>query len=209
MKIWLIRHGTTAANREGRLQGRLDIPLAPQGRREAEQLARRLREFDLEVVLSSDLSRAWETARIIAWETDLQPVRMPLLRECSWGIVEGMTIPEIKARYPGEACSDHFGLKAGLFGGERERKLMARAGLVYKIIEQRYRRCGSIALVSHGRFLNAFLAKGLGLKARQRWPFAPAPASLSLITFDSSRDCYRLALFNDRCHLQTEASLYL
>ena len=162
----MIRHGTTAASREGRFQGRLDFPLSPRGKQEAELLARRLSSTGLEMILSSDLRRAWATARIIAAAAGLQPVRMKLLRECSWGAVEGMTLQEIKDCYPGLFRETGRGIRAGIFGGERERRLLARARMVLGIIEQRYSRLRCIALVSHGRFLNALFAAGLGLRAK-------------------------------------------
>jgi 2,3-bisphosphoglycerate-dependent phosphoglycerate mutase len=207
VNIWLIRHGTTGANLEGRLQGRLDIPLNPRGRHEAEQIASRLRSSGLQLILSSDLGRARETAQLIGRKTGLRPVMTPLLRECSWGSIEGMTLPEIEGRY-GKITRDlHGGIKACYYGGERPDQLFARAGLVYRVIKRRCCNHSSLALVSHGRFLNAFLAKGLGLQVNQRWPFAPAPASLSLICYDPIRRSYRLELFNDRCHLQAGAFL--
>jgi broad specificity phosphatase PhoE len=200
MEIWLIRHGTTSANLEGRFQGRLDYPLSAQGRREAELLARRLSAVGLELLFSSDLQRAWETAQIIGLEAKLQPVKVPLLRECSWGTVEGMTRAEITILHqPFIEGTDR--IKAGLFGGERERKLLARARVFLKRVEHQCTGVHRIALVSHGRFINAMLAAALGLKARQHWPFAPAPASLSVIQNGALPGSFQLELFNDRCHL--------
>lgn len=200
MEIWLIRHGTTSANLEGRFQGRLDYPLSDQGCREAELLARRLSLAGLEFLFSSDLQRAWDTAQIIARETKLQPVKAPLLRECSWGVAEGMTRAEINLLYrclPGGKQP----IKAGLFGGESERKLLARARLFLKKLEQDCPGAHRIAVVSHGRFINALLAAALGVKARQLWPFAPAPASLSVLRDGAFAGKFHLELFNDRCHL--------
>jgi 2,3-bisphosphoglycerate-dependent phosphoglycerate mutase len=203
MEIWLIRHGTTTANEEARIQGRLDYPLSARGRREAALLAHRLGRLGLELLLSSDLRRAWETALIIAKETGLEPVRAAPLRECSWGAIEGMTLDDIRSRYPFlvRDARGGLGLKAPLFGGERQRKLQARAGKLLKYIAFQYPSCRRIALVSHGRFINALIASALEFKARQRWPFAPHPASLSMLKFDPERDHYRLELFNDCCHL--------
>lgn len=198
----MIRHGITNANQEGRLQGRLDYPLSDRGRREAESLSRRVDLIGLQVILSSDLERAWQTAEIIAREAGLEPVRMPLLRECSWGAVEGMTLAEIRSRYPFWTPHARRGLRAAAFGGESERKLLARTRLLLKVINRRYGSCRRIALVSHGRLINAVIAACLGLKTRQRWPFAPAQASLSMVRYDPTRRQYRLELFNDRCHLQ-------
>lgn len=91
--FWLIRHGETEWNANRRLQGWLDIPLSEIGYQQARQLAAHLQapgipRFD--AVLSSDLSRAAETARIAAAHIGLPLVTNPGLRERNYGIYQGM-----------------------------------------------------------------------------------------------------------------------
>jgi len=203
MQIWLIRHGTTAANRERRFQGRLDYPLSPQGRREARLLAERVKSLAPDLLLSSDLQRAWETAQIIAQATGLIVRPLPLLRECSWGVAEGKTLEEIYTIYPSLRAAEAAQISAEFFGGESKKRLLARAGLVLRLLSRRFAHRRRVVLVSHGRFINALLACSLGLSADQFWPFAPAPASLSMISCEEERREYRLELFNDRCHLRS------
>lgn len=202
MEIWLIRHGTTRANLTGRFQGQLDYPLSSQGRREATLLAHRLSAANLEILFSSDLQRAWETAQIIARRTGLTPLLYPLLRECCWGQAEGLTRAEIRRSRLPFPLDSRGRLRAGLVGGESERKLQARARLFLKSLENSRPIYSRVAAVSHGRFINALLSTALGLKARQRWPFAPAPASLSVISKNNFGHKYHLKLYNDRCHLE-------
>ncbi|MEW5783591.1 MAG: histidine phosphatase family protein [Bacillota bacterium] len=197
----MIRHGTTLANQEGRFQGRLDYPLSTQGRREAALLGCRIKDLAPEVLLSSDLKRAWETAQIIARAAGLVPKPLPLLRECSWGAIEGLTLCEIKSLYPDLIPEGSVRIKAAVFGGESEKMLLARAIVLLRFLGRRCNRRQRILLVSHGRFINALFAACLGYSAKQRWPFAPAPASLSMISCSDNRQSYRLELFNDRCHL--------
>ena len=64
--IYLIRHGETDWNQDKRIQGQTDIPLNARGRRQAEALAGRLSTVSLEMIYTSDLTRARETAEIIA-----------------------------------------------------------------------------------------------------------------------------------------------
>ncbi len=207
MEMWLLRHGTTDANQQGRFQGRLNYPLSIRGQQEAQLLANRLRGAGLEAILSSDLIRAWETAQIVGRGSHLSPIKEPLLRECSWGALEGLTWAEINEQYPGLSMSIGGKLKAGSVGGESERKLLARSRLLLKKVNKQYGDARRIALVSHSRFINALLAAALGLHGRQRWPFAPSPASLTIISFHKERKVYRLELFNDRCHIKE--SLFL
>ena len=100
----LVRHGETEWNRIGRVQGRTDIPLNDTGRQQARETAERLRErgdrFD--AVVASPLSRAAETARIVADGLDLGAVELvDALVERDYGGAEGMTGAEIDARFGG------------------------------------------------------------------------------------------------------------
>ena len=153
--------------------------------------------------MSSDLQRAWDTAQIIARAAGLIARPFPLLRECSWGAAEGKTLEEIYALNASLRAEGNRRICAVHFGGESEKRLIARAGLVLRLLSRRFAHRKQVVLVSHGRFINAILAFSLGLSINQRWPFAPDPASLSMISYAGERREYRLELFNDRCHLQS------
>jgi 2,3-bisphosphoglycerate-dependent phosphoglycerate mutase len=89
--IGLVRHGITNWNLEGRLQGSVDIPLNSTGRQQAELLGERLaKELQWDLLLTSDLSRAAETAGIISNKLQL-PVatESSRIREISCGLLEG------------------------------------------------------------------------------------------------------------------------
>jgi len=91
--FWLIRHGETEWNASRRLQGWLDIPLSETGYRQARQLSAHLQALDgprFNAVLSSDLARAAETARIAAGHLNLPLITDPKLRERNYGIYQGM-----------------------------------------------------------------------------------------------------------------------
>lgn len=202
MEIWIVRHGRTAANIERRFQGRRDTPLNERGRREAAFLGRRLGEVaGFALFLSSDLRRAWETAGIISRAINLFPLREPLLRERSWGCAEGLRREEVAAAYPGLFSSTGGRLNALRCGGEGIRRLLARAVTLRKKIGRRYGSLRRILLVSHGAMINAFISGALGLRSRERWPYAPAPASLSILRCDPPGERYRLLLFDDTTHL--------
>ncbi len=99
-RLVLIRHGETDWNVEGRYQGQADPPLNQQGRRQAHDLVEKLRPLGLQVLYSSPLRRAWETACILArgWLLPLHPE--PRLMEIHLGEWQGMLVTDIQRRYP-------------------------------------------------------------------------------------------------------------
>jgi probable phosphoglycerate mutase len=104
----VVRHGETDWNKEGRRQGSLDSPLTPRGVEQAHEAGRALRKAlgprpDV-ALTSSPLGRARETARIVCHELGLPESAIaiePLLAELRQGDWEGLTPPEIDARFPG------------------------------------------------------------------------------------------------------------
>lgn len=103
-RIIAIRHGETAWNVDTRIQGQLDIPLNDTGRWQAERLARALAAREaIDVVYTSDLLRAWETARPVAAATGAPLHTDEGLRERGFGSFQGKTFTEIEAAMPDEA----------------------------------------------------------------------------------------------------------
>jgi probable phosphoglycerate mutase len=98
--LLLIRHGETAWNAEGRIQGQLDVPLSSRGVWQAARLAARLAGERIDAVIASDLARAALTAQPLAAAIDL-PLRFDVrLRERDFGCFQGHTLEEIAARWP-------------------------------------------------------------------------------------------------------------
>src|SRR5438477_1126143 len=94
-RIYLVRHGETVWNRDGRMQGHTDVSLSPVGEEQARRLADRLASEQIEAVWSSDLCRASATADILAAPHGLTVRISPLLRESMLGLWEGKTEAEI------------------------------------------------------------------------------------------------------------------
>lgn len=96
MRLYFLRHGETDWNKERRMQGTIDIPLNEKGRRIAELTAKELSKIPFDLIISSPLSRAVETARIVTGHADI-PLRIDVrLRELSWGEWEGLTQDDLK-----------------------------------------------------------------------------------------------------------------
>jgi 2,3-bisphosphoglycerate-dependent phosphoglycerate mutase len=100
MKLCIVRHGETAWNAEGRVQGQLDLPLNDVGLAQARALARALAHDEFDAAYSSDLLRVRQTAQPTTDLLSLDPVFLPDLRERHYGIFQGMTYAEAKERLP-------------------------------------------------------------------------------------------------------------
>jgi glucosyl-3-phosphoglycerate phosphatase len=101
--LW--RHGQTVWNAERRFQGQSDIPLDEVGQAQAERAARLLAALRPDLIVSSDLSRAAQTAAPLSRLTGLEATFDKDLRERSGGCWEGLTDTEIRTRYPVEHAS--------------------------------------------------------------------------------------------------------
>ena len=99
--LYFARHGETDWNATGRLQGQTDIPLNTAGRDQARVLAGRMQHLGLVTIASSDLSRARDTAEIVARSLGLEVTYVDhAFRERGCGIFEGLTAAECEARDP-------------------------------------------------------------------------------------------------------------
>ncbi|QNO16131.1 histidine phosphatase family protein [Alkalicella caledoniensis] len=109
VRIIFTRHGETKWNVEGRCQGQTDIELTEKGVSQGKTLARRLKNFNIDVILTSDLKRAYDTAYQVKRKFDkhnkefhlkaVEIIKDPLLREYSFGLWEGLTTNDIKMKY--------------------------------------------------------------------------------------------------------------
>src|SRR5688500_14891082 len=100
LRLLLVRHGQSEANRDGRMQGRLDTPLTTFGRAQATALANRLAaEPSVVALYSSPLSRALETARVIGGRIGVTPVVLDDLIEIDHGAATGLRHDEARQRW--------------------------------------------------------------------------------------------------------------
>ena len=126
--LLFIRHGETDWNRQQRFQGQIDVPLNATGRAQAARLGQRLADTPFDVLISSDLTRAQDTAAPLARAWGLQPLLLQGLREQHFGEWEGLDVPAIKARHAAlwPQWLQHDGDFALPGGGESLRRFHAR-----------------------------------------------------------------------------------
>lgn len=99
-RFCLVRHGETDWNGEKRIQGQIDIDLNVRGEAQARAVADGLAGHSFAAAYSSDLRRAWHTARIAAAGLGLAVSPAPTLRERHFGVLQGVTASEARARLP-------------------------------------------------------------------------------------------------------------
>jgi 2,3-bisphosphoglycerate-dependent phosphoglycerate mutase len=149
-----IRHGETDWNRQQRFQGQIDVPLNANGLAQAARLGQRLGAEGGYTLISSDLSRAQQTAAPLAQAWQQTPLLVPGLREQNFGVLEGLDVPTIQREHPAlwQDWLAHDGDFA-LPGGESLRQFHARvvqavATLVATHPQQ------PLAIVTHGGVLD-------------------------------------------------------
>lgn len=117
--VYLMRHGQTEWNSEGRRQGQLDSPLTARGQAQAEAVAAELTALPIDAIFSSPLGRARATADVAADRIGLTCRTLDALAEVHHGDMAGLTDPEIEARYPGALVQRRADLYEWAFpGGE-------------------------------------------------------------------------------------------
>lgn len=165
----LIRHGVTDYNREGRIQGQLDVPLSNEGRRQVRELAGRLQPGEIQAIYSSDLRRAKETAEIIARaiNTKIEEYR-PDLREICFGHWQGYTMAEVAKLYPEELAiwrADRT--YSAPHGGESFAQLAERGWRAAQEIAVSHPG-QTVAVVAHGGLIKGILCLAHGIDLRER-----------------------------------------
>jgi len=199
-RLYLVRHGSTNMTAENRFSGASGADLSDEGRAQAARLADRLRGEDIAAVYTSPLSRAMDTARILAYPHGHVPMARDGLREISHGRWEGLTRDEVEAQCPDEYRmweADPFTFAPQ--GGESGVAVLARALPVIReiVVAHEHQR---VLVVSHKATLRLVLSSLLGFDARgYRDRLDQAPACLNIVDFKDPVRA-RLMLFNDTSH---------
>lgn len=150
--LYLIRHGQTDWNLEGKYTGQSDIPLNDTGRAQARLAADEAHHSPPSVIISSDLIRAVETAEIVAagWRYSKHIQKDRRLREINQGVWEGMHFNDIKKKFAAEfAAREANPLGVSAPGGETVGEVKERVVAAVREICGRYPD-QTVALVAHG-----------------------------------------------------------
>ncbi len=183
-EITIIRHGETIWNAQQRIQGHRNSKLSENGIRQAGLVAKSLAKREFDVLISSDLERAAETAGIINKLLQLPLEYNKNMRERSFGIVEGMTLAEMKEKFPREYRSykeREPGFKFS--GGESIEQLFNRVTLEIEAIARKFEN-KKVLIVSHGLVLETMMYKTFNIKLNSPRVFSINNSSISSFYID-------------------------
>jgi probable phosphoglycerate mutase len=203
--LFAVRHGETEWNLAGRQQGHLDSPLTETGIEQAHALADSLLGRGIEVIYSSDLGRAAQTAAIIGAKLDLSMTINRRLRERHHGLMQGKTMSEFRDQYPEEfATLASRDPDYAPPGGESARQRLERS--VACCTELAARHPGSrILIVTHGGVLMGLFCHTLGIPQSEPRRFSLFNAAVN--SFSVCGDSWRLNTWGDISHLRGTVTL--
>ena len=203
--LYLIRHGETDLNRQGRFCGSTDMPLNERGVAQVETLREPMSAFDLDRICSSPLERAVQTAERVRNGRDIGIVTENGLAEIDCGKWETLRHDEIEARWPGgiamwEATPDLLRMEGGeTFAEVRERVSRALIDIV------RRERGHKIAVTCHLMTIQMIMITILQTPIRDIWKTVPTATNASITTVEiADNGDFEIVCWADDRHLPPE-----
>lgn len=198
-KLLLARHGMTQLYHENRFWGKTDVPLSAIGIRQAEQLRDRLAVGKISAVYASTLSRASDTAQIIASPHKQMVKPHEELCECNFGFIEGLTFDEIQNNHP-ELAEELSNWKTVAFpGGESLDELNNRLQPFLEQLKE-HKPKDTVLVVAHGGPLRLMICGLMGIGIKHWLHMRIDLASLSIV--ETYPEGNILTLLNDTSHLK-------
>lgn len=199
MRLFLLRHGRTAWNAGEVFRGREDIPLDPVGETEARLLAERLRGERLEVIFSSPLRRAKQTAFFISEQTGAPVVEAEELIDLDYGQWQGSTLQEVRDCFPElYELWLKFPHEVVFPSGEGLKDVLGRVGPFVQAVLERFDG-KTVAFVTHKVVLKVLICHLLEMGLSSFWKVEQSTSALNL--FEYKDGLWRAKLINDICHL--------
>ena len=202
MRIRIVRHGESEGNRASTLQGcRIDAPLSPKGRRQAEALAIRLASEDIDYVLTSPMQRALHTARVVEAPHGVGLEVEPVAVEFDWGEWTGQPLDdEMERNVAGIRTRWKAGdVDLGPPRGETPVKVAARARKVLERVLEKGAR--SPLIVAHGRFNRILITALLGRDISRMDDVRQRNSSLTVLDWNGEDPATAL-MIDDTSHLE-------
>lgn len=180
----MIRHGETLSNIELIYQGAGNSPLSELGIQETQQMAEALRKIPFSEIYSSDLTRSYETGKIIAESHNLEVIKVPELNERNYGVFEGLNFNQIKEKYP--KLYDtwlHHPVKAEIPKAETLEDFQARTVKAVQEIVKKHKD-QTICVVGHGGTNRCILFHYMNLALDNFWRIKQDNCCVNIIEFE-------------------------
>ena len=198
-RLVVIRHGETEWNIQNRFQGHLDSILTLPGIKQAEAIADILKGETYDVIYSSDLERAKQTAEIIARSLNMRVHTEKDLREINLGVMQGLKKDEFIKKYPEVISKYHAEPDYVIPGGESKRKLYNRVtGILEKII--RRHKGHNILLVAHGGVLDCIIRHTFDIPLNKQRNFSLYNASINRFAVEDGE--WKLESWGETSHMR-------
>ena len=204
-RLILVRHGETAWNAEGRIQGMLDVPLNALGLQQARLVADELaRIVDVAEMVSSDLVRTRETATPITNATGFEPRFDARIRERHFGVWQGMTYEEWRIKDAEGIARYHAGEPDyGPDGGETARQFLDRcvSAVSDLVIGSREK---TLLLITHGGVVSSMVrhSNGLNPQSARTWSVPNASISEWRVEWANGAPNFYCDRVGDNAHLE-------
>ena len=211
MRLFLIRHGETIWNAEGRFQGQIDTDLNAKGLKQAQAVANRLKGHSFSAFLATPLSRAHVTAKMVANACGVadEVERIQAFTEINHGDWEGLLASEVKNRWPDLLNKWHSTphlVKMPGENGEDLKMLSSRVISGMEGLQARFSVDDDICLVSHDAVIKVILCHYLDAPLSSFWRFQIGNCSLSIIDL-RERNKPKIPLFGDTSFINTSFEL--
>jgi 2,3-bisphosphoglycerate-dependent phosphoglycerate mutase len=202
-RLYLVRHGQSAGNAEGRFGGHSPTPLSPLGKKQAEMTAQALAKERINAIYSSDLLRAVQTADPLAKILGLDINATEVFRERHVGVLEGLTFDEAKKEFPNDYYAlVNRNLNHVITNGESYSQLLERTtDRLHEILENH--RGGRIAIFSHTGticFLTLYILGAIHSETRTTPWLVTSNCGINRFEF-RGRNNVRILAINDTRHL--------
>jgi len=199
-RVMLVRHGETDWNKEEVFRGRIDVKLNTTGLQQAEETGRFLSEMRLNVIYSSPLSRAQDTAEKIAQFQSSKVITEENFTDINFGEWQGLSLRDVKERYKenyltwkNEPHRVKFS-KGESLQDVSERSINALQRLIQKHAEE------TCAIVSHRVICKVMILGMLGMPLSRFWDIRQDTCAVSIFFYQDGR--WIVELLNDTCHLK-------
>ncbi len=198
-RVFLIRHGETEWNKNMRYQGQTDVPLSDAGRKQAEALSSCLAKVDFTAAYSSDLSRAYETATILA-----APHKLPVsicagIKEINFGEWEGLTYDRVNGQWSEEmkrlfSRPNEVEIPSGESFYQLQKRVVAALAELVRGHENE-----TILVVSHGAAIRTAICEALEIPLNNLWGIRQDNTAVNILEYGAGRTV--IGCLNDSHHL--------